>query len=258
MRLCTLLATVSIAALTATAASAKGYKTYGLKGSVKDYAYTSPVKLRPTWYVRLDGAAAVHDRPEISERGTTTLTSTDYKTAMSFGGGIGYFFTPSIRADLTYEHRFETDIVGQNASSAADIRGTRQFGLSSDLFLANFYYDIDPGAMVNPYVGVAIGFARHSTTDGTIENCGCVTGTIEGGETWNAVGGLMTGATISLMKGFELDAGYRFLYLGEAKTASSEASTRHPNGMEHHEMEGQRVEAMRAHEFRFGLRYAFK
>ncbi len=240
-------------------------------GSVKD-SYVSAAPAAPSsLYVRLDGGYAGHNDPDMTEDGIWDLTNTSIDETWTLGGGIGRYFTPSIRGDITYDHRFEADAEGHLTDCCAPLPGVRSFGIESDVVLANVYYDFDRGSRFSPYVGVGLGVAYNKTTKGTVSNeCGCQ-GEIAEGDDTNVAAALMAGATLRLRGGepavyggikdgpvaapsgrnLYLDVGYRFLYLGDVSTG--EVTMVDGNGS--HVSNDPTVEDIHAHELRFGLRY---
>ena len=256
----------------ASAADLGGYRG----GSIKDGGYAPQTVVQsssPAWYFRLDAGVARHDNPYMLEDGVAELTSTKLDRTWTLGGGVGYYFNKHVRGDLTYDHRFKADAQGyrydvsQAGGPAFDCdgavvgiqsscHGTRSFGLKSDVFLANLYYDFDCRCGFTPYVGAGLGFVRHKTTTGTVTdtiNGLGVTGTIESGSSTHVAGALMTGVSFQLRERMNIDAGYRFLYLGETATGAVRDNTggaliaADPT-----------IEQIHAHEFRVGLRYDFR
>jgi len=200
--------------------------------------------------VRLDGAWGAHDRPAMVEDGIYDLLSPRIDSTWSFGGGIGRYFTQTIRGDITYDHRFETDVTARMGSALATFPGGRQFGLASDLVLANLYYDFDMRSRFTPYVGIGLGMVHHQTKAGaTTDECGTCTATIGGSSNWNVAGALMAGFSVAVFDRAHFDAGYRFLYLGETKAGNIVDATTGSISR------GPTVEDIHAHEFRFGVRY---
>ncbi len=237
-------------------------------GSIKD-AVAAPIG--PSWYLRIDGGYSAFDTPDITEDGLWTLTRTDIDDTWSLGGGIGRYFTSTIRGDITYEHRFEADAEGILADPGNQLPGTRFFGIESDVVLANVYYDFARHSRINPYVGIGLGVTYNKTTEGTVVDCGCTVGRIAEGNTTHVAGALMAGFTaklrgghgdvhaasfgrikdapIEIERGLYLDVGYRFLYLGEAETGAVTAINGGPVSRD------PTVESLHAHEIRVGLRY---
>ncbi len=239
---------------------------YGNGGSIKDVAYEAPAPTGPSWYVRIDGGYAGHDDPEMTEAGIYDLVDESFDSTWTLGGGIGRYFTPTIRGDITYDHRFEADASGTLLDHYAALDGERVFGIESDVVLFNLYYDLNRGGRINPYIGAGLGFTFNRTTAGiATSTCGC-TGDIEEGENTDVAGALMAGFTARLRggqtvagsskdgpivtdsgRGLYLDVGYRFLYLGGVETGA--IVTTEPIA------EDPTVDGLHAHEFRVGLRY---
>lgn len=237
----------------------------GPGGSLKDYGYQpQKVASNPSFYLRLDGGFARHDRPFMVESGVADLTETSLDQAWTLGGGVGYYFARNVRGDLTYDHRFKSDVSGYRYDVAqlgpADCHGaplvqsscygTREFGLKSDVFLANMYFDFDCRCHITPYLGVGLGFARHQTSQGTVTNAAGVTGDIDSSSSTTVAAALMGGFSWQMRERLALDAGYRFLYLGDAATGA--VRDRQGNVTIAPETT---VEGIHAHEFRVGLRY---
>ncbi len=191
------------------------------RGSIKDgYVPAAPMASSgPSWYLRIDGSHTRFDDPGMVENNVYDLHSTAIDNAWMLGGGIGHYFSKSVRGDITWDHMFETDARGTIGLAPAPFPGgTRNFGMKSDVVLANLYYDIDTRSRFTPYIGVGLGAARNVTTTGTVADiCGC-TGTIAGDTQWSVAGALMGGFSVAMRDRLHLDAGYRYLYLGEAHT----------------------------------------
>jgi opacity protein-like surface antigen len=239
-------------------------------GSMKDAPMAMPYAASgPSWYVRADGGYSGFDTPAMMEHGIYELTETAIDSTWSAGGGIGHYFGNGFRGDLTWDHRFEADAQGTLADHYANLEGVRHFGIKSDVFLANMYYDFDAGSRFSPYLGIGLGVTRNKTTAGTVESCGCTTGTIDAGSDTHVAGAAMAGfsvklrggeqqaggfkdspMTVSTGRGLYLDVGYRFLYLGGVETGAVVSTTSTATVAE-----DPKVEDIHAHEFRFGVRY---
>ena len=241
-------------------------------GSIKDDAMPTLVaQSAARFYIRADGSYAQYDRPSITEDHQYDLVNTNIGNNWSFGGGVGYYFNRNIRADLTYEHRFNADVSGAIADPNAPLGGSRTFNLKSDLYLANLYYDFDSRGRFTPYVGAGLGWVDHKTSTGTVlDPCGC-TGTIASGSGSSVAAALMAGVAVNLTgrgvpagsgehggdaaHNLYLDLGYRFLYLGDVSTGAVTANVvGNPNPVV---AADPTVSEIHAHEFRVGLRYDF-
>ena len=135
--------------------------------------------------------------------------------------------------------------------------GERKFGLKSDVVLANLYYDFDLRSRFTPYIGFGLGVTNNRTSTGTVtDTCGCsgVSGvSIAGASNWSVAGALMTGFSVALRDRLHLDAGYRFLYLGDAHTGVMTGTA--PVAGAAFTGGDPAVTDIYAHEFRVGLRY---
>jgi opacity protein-like surface antigen len=264
---------VALAVCAATAADAADLGGYP-GGGLKDYGYQPQIVARnPSFYVRLDAGIAAQDRPAMVENGVVDLNDTAIGRTWTLGGGIGYYFARNVRGDITYDHRFNSDVSGYRfdiaqtyAAPGNDCHGgdplalvqtscfgNREFGLTSDVFLANLYYDFDCRCHITPYLGVGLGFVRHKTSSGTVVNSAGVVGDIDGATSTNVAAALMGGFSMQLRDHVAVDAGYRFLYLGETTTGQ----IRDRQGAVIVASDAT-VEQIHAHEFRVGLRYDFR
>lgn len=234
-------ATMGAAVIMASVGAAHAADLYG--GGMKDYGYRPPLANPATWYLRLDGAYAGHDAPAMVSGGIDDLAKTGMDSTWTIGGGVGRYFTPGLRGDVTLDYRFETDVHGRNIAPGATFPGTHRFGIDSTVLMANLYYDFNRGGRFNPYLGAGLGTAYHQVSAGTTQTGG----TTGEASNWNVAGSLMAGFTVLLTERVNLDAGYRFLYLGETKAGETTDNI--------NVVGGPTVEDMHAHEFRFGLRY---
>lgn len=253
-------------------ASAKAADLGGYGGSIKDGVPALVQMSAARFYARVDGSYAAYDRPEISEDHRFDLIERKIDRNWAVGGGVGYYFNKHIRADVTVERRFETDVEG-TLPVGSTLPGTRRFGLESTVVMLNAYYDFDVRGRFTPYVGAGIGWAHHETKTGTVTDpCGC-TGTIDKGEGGDIAAALMAGLAINLTnrgvpagsgegsgevaRNFYLDVGYRFLYLGEVSTGAVRANVTTPAPATIVSADPT-VSDIHAHEFRVGLRYDFR
>lgn len=248
---------VAGAALLASGMTATAADLYGGRGSIKDdyvpVAYTSGC---PSWYFRIDGGYASYDRPNITQMNVDDFLRPNIKDAWSLGGGFGRYLTCNVRADITVDHHFNSDVYGTNGNQFSPAYGQHKFGYENTVTLANIYYDFDTRSRFTPYIGIGLGFVHNqiNSGSGTVAAGGPGPGNlirINGNDNWHAAAALMTGFSLALRERMHLDAGYRFLYLGEAKTGqvldTNLNATAGPA----------RVEEIHAHEFRVGLRFDF-
>ena len=243
-------------------ASAADLGEYGLK----DAPIMEPMpRASAGWYIRADGGYNWFGSPSMSFSGRE-VGDTSQDGAWSVGGGIGRYFGRGFRGDITIDHIFDSTTESSLFYSPGNLVGTARFDLSSTVVLANLYYDFNRGGRFVPYIGAGIGFAHNSTSGGTFEQCGCtsefdgrstnnfaaaamagVSWRIRGGQT-TYVGGGMKDEPVAVSSGnaLYLDLGYRFLYLGDAQTASFNG-----DGV----ISSEKVNDITAHQLRVGLRY---
>lgn len=225
------------------------------RGSIKDGYMPAPQYMAgpASWYVRLDTGYVTFADPALTESRRFDFHNTGIDSTWSLGAGVGYYFSRVVRGDITWDHRFEADVEGTAGSAAGIVpNGTRSFGITSDIILANVYYDFARGGRINPYIGAGLGVAYHKTTSGTINDpCGggC-SGIVASGTEWSVAGALMTGVTFNIRDRMHLDAGYRYLYMGDAKTGLVTGTC--PGACTPGEID---MKDLSSHEFRLGLRY---
>jgi opacity protein-like surface antigen len=262
----------ALAALTA-ATSVQAADLGGQGGSIKDDAMPTLMQQSAArFYVRADGSYASYDRPSIDIDGKFDGYNNKIDGAWSAGGGVGYYINKNWRADFTLEQRFNTDVTSTYAFNGGASTADAKFGLKSTLGLFNIYYDFDTRTRFTPYVGAGLGWVNHKTSVGSVvDNCGC-TSTIDSGSNSSVAGALMAGVAVNLTRrgpsagssegytggevarNLYLDVGYRFLYLGDAKTGAINANTPTPVVV----ADDPTVSEIHAHEFRVGLRYDFR
>lgn len=147
----------------------------------------------------------------------------DLDSGFVLGGGVGYRFTPSVRAEAVIGWRggfdFKHDVSDRFGNS-----GTTDSGAKVLTGMVNVYYDLPVDFPVKPYVGLGVGVAR-TKLDG-------VTYTLNGGyldredsnsET-NFAWAVMGGVSYEVTSSVALDLGYRYLDAGDIKTSGRFAS----------------------------------
>ncbi|MFA5955770.1 outer membrane protein [Hyphomicrobium sp.] len=212
------------------------------------------------WYIRADGGYSWYPTPSIS-LGDFDNHSTKSNGAWTVGGGIGQYYAWGFRGDITVDHMFD-------ATSETNFDfGSSRLDFNSMVVLANLYYEFNRGDRFVPYIGAGLGYAHNETNSGTVVD-GTGTSSFGGKSTDNFAVAAMAGVSWRLWGGrtmyvsgsskddepvqvntgnaVYLDFGYRFLYLGDAKTASFDADG--TPGTE-------KLKEITAHQFRVGVRY---
>jgi opacity protein-like surface antigen len=215
---------------------------------------------RSGWYLRGDYSYAWSDAGELA-RPIEPFSNVSIDNTWALGGGIGRYFGRGVRGDVTYEWRGSSDVDGAGPGTL-----TTRFDLKSSLLLANLYYDFRPNERFTPYVGIGVGAARHTASGGTIQTACTPCDTYNDNSSWSAAGALMAGVSYRIDRGhrapvsikdsaaivdepgrLHVDLGYRFLYLGDARTGNLVGTT--------FATPGPRLDDIMAHELRVGLRW---
>ena len=140
---------------------------YEVEGSMKDPVSDAilvpapmPIPDTTAWYIRGDISYGAHDDVGLLEDRQYSLTDTNIDDSWSVGGGVGYYFTPRFRGDITVDYLADTEIFGENLDATAPVGGGRRvFDLHSTVALANLYYDFNMHGKFSPYVGAGAGVA---------------------------------------------------------------------------------------------------
>jgi opacity protein-like surface antigen len=101
--------------------------------------------------------------------------------SVTAGGGIGYQWSPMFRTDLRFDHAFDFNIGGDNASL--------------NTATANIYLDLPLSSVVKPYVGGGVGYSffNNDFDHGLF------------------AAALMGGVSVDVNQYVAVDVGYRFL-----------------------------------------------
>jgi opacity protein-like surface antigen len=240
----------------------------GKMGGMKDGGYAAPVQApRPMGgiYLRGDYTYAWKDLGSMYEPPAYELTQIGIDNGSAFGFGVGYHFSHNVRGDVTFDFGREADTYGAVLDGAATVQGVRRFGIKSNVALFNLYYDFDKGSRFSPYLGVGLGVAWNKTSGGFVDIAAaypCVSNptpcaaTFDGAKKTNAAGALMAGFTSKITDRLSLDAGYRFLYLGDARTGDIVITN--PNPGDPTGSPDPKVNDLHQHELRVGLRWDIK
>lgn len=193
------------------------------------------------WYLRGDAAWSFNEDPEVHQAGVA-FSNESIDDSLTLGGGFGHNFRDKIRGDITLDYRLDADVKATDPGSGS--RHNAQ--VSSTVALVNVYYDVLGRERVTPYIGTGIGFSYNETDGQTITFDGEVTGVTGGHSNTDFAFAAMAGFSYRLRDGWLFDAGYRFLYLGDVQTGSSDI------------IDELRINDLKAHELRFGVRYEFR
>jgi opacity protein-like surface antigen len=230
-------------------------------GGLSGIAVPAPVPVPEVfnWYFRADitfafastakarerGLVLGHDRASW-EGGTFGLDapffsrSDDLGHGYGWGGGVGYYITPRLRADITVDARNEQEHILHGRYSYTQVddhdqpigrvrgRSNDHTTLKGALTMATLYWDLLPrGGRFTPYVGAGVGFAvhevdrRHLTEERICTSCGTTARSFSGSDKGHAVsvaGAATTGVTWNIDPHFAVDFSYRYLMIGGFST----------------------------------------
>lgn len=180
------------------------------------------------WYLRGDVGYVRNAAPQ-SEWRDDRFSDTKAADTASFGLGIGYKYNEWLRVDATADHIEHYGVRGvapcRNPGCLPGDLSRERTELGGWALMANGYVDFGNWAGITPYVGGGIGAARIVTSRHDSFNPGSKTpnGTFAAGDRWSFAASAMAGASYDLGSGFQIDAGYRYLWIDGAETGTSSA-----------------------------------
>ncbi len=236
------------------------------------------------WYLRGDIGAAGHSIGNfgVLQNGTQVRAGTggvnDYQLRMkshsetvSIGLGAGYQFNSWFRVDVTGEYRAGGRLRGLDYVNFDAGGGTTSQtnlyngGTRSIVGLANFYIDLGTFCQIGcltPYVGAGFGFAHTTVSNFTDTSNGFntvtgATGSLGGYATTvsrtSFAWALMAGVGYKVNERLTLEAGYRYLSLGDMPALL----LRDPaTGLPRAGNETVQVSRLTAHEIKIGMRWS--
>jgi opacity protein-like surface antigen len=209
-----------------------------------------PVEFGSSWYLRGDVGYKVYRNPKVSYAGTG-FRSEDLDDTAVIGGGVGYKFNSWIRADLTLDYEFKSDFKGRLLCVSAPCGGggaglysSEKAKISAWTPLANVYADLGTWHGITPYIGAGVGASYIKVSNYKYTNPNGVSGSQKSDSDWSFSWALMAGVGYNVTDNLIIDAGYRYLNLGDgqAKVVSGSGGK-------------VKFDDLQAHEFRVGFRY---
>lgn len=204
------------------------------------------------WYLRGDIGYKVYEAPS-ANYGPLAFSRESMNNTGMIGVGVGYKFSDYLRGDITLDYEFPAKFRGDAACPApCGALGVSKETAHIDVLtmLVNGYVDIGTWSGFTPYVGAGIGVSRVSTSNIKFANPDGATGSYPGDSTWNLSWALMAGGSYAFTPNLALDAGYRYLHIGDAYSKSFSTGGGNPSYKI-------RYKDLAAHEFRVGVRYTF-
>ncbi|HEY8566277.1 MAG TPA: outer membrane protein [Beijerinckiaceae bacterium] len=233
---------------------------------VFDQGDAAPItELGSGWYIRGDIGYTDYIKPK-EVRGWSDgrpFDKLDLESATSVGGGFGYKLTNWLRADVTADYRFGSDFEALSSGTNYVHGYSRDWARQqSHTLLANAYLDLGTYYGFTPYVGAGVGVAQtHFSPYNAQVVCKtpvCVDayGLVPPVEVfppkrrYNLAYAFMAGTAFNLGQGFLVDLGYRYLNVGETETLRNAYTSGSSVAYI-----GTKIQPLRAHEVRLGVRY---
>lgn len=185
-------------------------------------------------------------------------------TTVFAGAGLGYRFNNWFRVDGTLEYRggahfsVNDKLTYNNGFGIVQQSNSYKGNISSMVALFNAYVDLGTWYCLTPYIGAGIGYATNTIsgmTDQGIVFAGgpssATLGTAGNGDKSGVAWALMAGVGYEVNKNLTLEAGYRYLNLGEAQ------SGRIQNAFLNQSYAPLKVKELESHDFKIGMRWNF-
>lgn len=232
-------------------------ETLGLKGTISSGIYLrgdiGVGQLKTSKYYQSDVASV-----------NGTFFGGGDSTQVFGGAGLGYRFNNWFRVDGTLEYRggaqFSVNDKLNYNNGFGIVQQTNSYkgNLSSMVALFNAYVDLGTWYCLTPYIGAGIGYATNTIsgmTDQGIVFAGgpssATLGTAGNGDKSGVAWALMAGVGYEVNKNLTLEAGYRYLNLGEAQ------SGRIQNAFLNQSYAPLKVKELESHDFKIGMRWNF-
>ncbi len=172
-------------------------------------AVAAPASARDGFYVALRGGNTDYNMND-KEDSAVSKSRAEFGDTWMMSGALGYKYK-YFRIEGEYIYRDDIDEEYRSG------RSTSKSSLESDSFMANIYLDLMPNYWISPYLNAGIGITR---IDVSIQDPGAEKVTYsEDNFTWMLGGGL----SLRLNRCVNIDAGYRYLDMGDINKANINA-----------------------------------
>jgi opacity protein-like surface antigen len=220
------------------------------------------------WYLRGDIGFSSVTAKTFHEDGLNPAPTSVQNAASGFetGGlfrlGVGYQFTPWLRADITGEFRSPATWSSFDIANSAGTLVPEHITLhkSEVVALANVYADLGTWWCVTPFIGAGAGFAgvKFANFEETaIASLNPVTGAnlinannFAADQTqWNFAWALHAGLSYKVTPGFSVELAYRYLNMGNGQSGAIIGFLNNPQNTVFH------IDNMTSQDFTLGLRW---
>jgi opacity protein-like surface antigen len=184
----------------------------------------APTTIRQPVYFRLDAGYSMSTGTDLKDANANTgiicgdPACTSPGKLKDVGGGpvlslgVGYFFSESLRGDITFGYRFSR----LNSNDASVPATNFKADVSSLTAMANGYIDFGSSG-IRPYLGLGLGISRNRVGAIDFDDGAGFAGNVPGGSKTDFAAAFMAGVGIP-MEGWMLDIGYRYISMGKIKT----------------------------------------
>jgi len=181
-------------------------------------------------YLRADVGGSFHQDPKITQLGGGAITNGKIDDHAFIEAGAGCQLTENVRLEATAGYRFRSSLTEECGCLDADIETYTGF--------INAFWDITyfNGTGFTPYVGAGAGIAHHR-----FDNVNLPAGARKGNSTDLAYN-LTAGVSYDLTQKVKMDLAYRYVDLGVGRSEGTSPL---------------KVDKLRAHEVKLGVRYHF-
>jgi opacity protein-like surface antigen len=191
------------------------------------------------WYIRGDIGYRFNKIGSVEASSPATpVVSSNIDNVFSAGAGVGYKHS-WFRTDLTVDY-------GSQAKFHGDVPGAASYynmKIDTLTILGNAYIDLGTWYGFTPYIGAGAGTSYLRTADYTVASIG--NSPIPTRANWSFSWAAMGGVSYQVLPNIAIDAGYRYLKIGDAKSGfEPPANTAFTT-----------VKNLTAHEVRLGVRF---
>ncbi len=210
-----------------------------------------PVEIGGGWYLRGDIGYKVYKKPQ-ANFASVKFKDEELDPTGVVGVGVGYRVNDFLRTDVTLDYEWDSDFTGHvdcpGLCDGSSGRSDEFATLDVWTVLWNAYADLGHYNGFTPYVGAGIGASYVNVKNVRAINANGRRVKYPNGHKWNLSWALMAGTSYEIDENWKIDAGYRYLHIGEVQTKSFDSSGY---------VTGIKYDNLAAHEVRVGLRYEF-
>lgn len=188
-----------------------------------------------------------HLNPSVDGKNEYADYSSERKVLFSVGAGLNV--NKWFRTDLSFSYRPNTSFSGDYYVSGADAGKDAATKVSSSTLMLNGHLELHPllevDASVKPYLSVALGAARHKTSNFLFSDG---SNFIQGDTVTNFAWGAGGGMAFPINERLDFDLSYMYQDLGTAETGTRFKTGNHPVPFK---------QDINVHNVMVGLRYSF-